>query len=59
MNKKRADDDARVQVRVLIACAYGKPDDVVEIPAAELADAKTRNEVDDHPDAVAFALAAK
>lgn len=60
MAKKKPDDQAEegaVQVRVLMACVYGQVDDVVEVPAAELADAKARNEVDDDPAAVAFALA--
>ena len=60
MAKKKPDDQAEegaVQVRVLMACVYGKVDDVVELSATELADAKARNEVDDDPAAVAFALA--
>lgn len=44
-----------VPARVLAACAYGKPDDVAEIPADEIEGAKANGQVDDHPDAVAYA----
>lgn len=44
-----------VPVRVLAACQYGQPDDVVEIPADEIEGAKAGGQVDDHPDAVAYA----
>lgn len=48
-------DAQPVAVRVLSACQYGKPDDVVEIPADEIDGAKASGQVDDHPDAVAYA----
>ena len=41
-----------VKARVLVAGAYGKPDDVVEVSAAE---AEASSELDAHPDAVAYA----
>lgn len=43
---------ALVKARVLVACTYGKPDDVVEVTSAEV-DASP--ELDAHPDAVAYA----
>lgn len=43
---------ALVKARVLTACNYGKPDDVVEVNSAE-ADASP--DLDAHPDAVAYA----
>lgn len=42
-----------VQARVLVDGAYGKVNDVVEVPAAE---AEASGELDAHPDAVAYAL---
>ena len=43
--------DALVKARVLVFCAYGKPDDVVEVTAEQAAS----SELDAHPDAVAYA----
>lgn len=42
-----------VKARVLVGGAYGKANDVVEVPAAE---AEVSGELDAHPDAVAYAL---
>lgn len=41
-----------VKARVLVDGAYGKANDVVEVPAAE---AESSGELDAHPDAVAYA----
>lgn len=41
-----------VKARVLVDGAYGKVNDVVEVPAAE---AEASGELDAHPDAVAYA----
>jgi hypothetical protein len=46
----------KVMVRVLLDCAYGAADDVVELDAATAAAAAKSGEVDPHPDAVAYAL---
>mgnify|MGYP000894163778 CR=1 FL=1 len=42
-----------VRARVLVDGAYGKANDVVDVPAAE---AEISGELDAHPDAVAYAL---
>ncbi|CAN7493433.1 hypothetical protein LJR074_003388 [Acidovorax sp. LjRoot74] len=41
-----------VKARVLVDGAYGKVNDVVDVPAAE---AEASGELDAHPDAVAYA----
>lgn len=51
-----AKKDETVKARVLVDGAYGKVDDVVEVTAAE---AKASDELDDHPDAVAYAESLK
>lgn len=48
-----------IKARVLYQCAYGKPDDVVELPPAEAKQAAEAGLVDPHPDAVAYALTLK
>lgn len=55
--KKQDDDDnpALVEVRVLVACAYGSPNDVVTVPAEAVDDGVRANKIDPHPDAVAYA----
>lgn len=50
-----AEGVATVTVRVLALGAYGQPNDVVEIPADELAGAKAAEQVDDALEAVAYA----
>lgn len=44
-----------IKARVLMDGLYGKVDDVIEIPAAELQQAEASGQVDTHPDAVAYA----
>lgn len=48
-----------VEARVLVDGAYGKVDDVVEIPAESVDAAVGTGEVDIHPDAVAYAKTLK
>ena len=43
------------KVRVLVAGAFGKPDDVVELEGEALAQALASGQVDAHPEAVAYA----
>lgn len=50
---------ASVKARVLMDGLYGRVDDVVEIPAAELQQAEASGQVDTHPDAVAYAESLK
>lgn len=54
---KKQDDDnpALVEVRVLVACAHGLPNDVVSVPAEAVGDGVRANQIDPHPDAVAYA----
>lgn len=51
--------DKPVQARVLVRCAFGEVDDVVQLPAAEIQAGKDAGELDTHPDAVAYALSLK
>ena len=44
-----------VPVRVLSACQYGKPDDVIELDGEALAVAVASGQVDAEPAAVAYA----
>lgn len=44
-----------VKVRVLTQCAYGNPDDVVELPEADAKQATADGIADANPDAVAYA----
>lgn len=53
--EKAATKEKAVAVRVLSACAHGKPDDVVELPAAVAKEAERDGQVDSNKDAVAFA----
>lgn len=46
---------ALVEVRVLVACAHGLPNDVAAISAEMVADGVRANQIDPHPDAVAYA----
>lgn len=43
------------KVRVLVEGHYGKPDDVIELEGEALAQALASGQVDQHPDAVAYA----
>jgi hypothetical protein len=43
------------KVRVLVEGAFGKPDDVIELEGEDLARAKASGQVDDTPEAVAYA----
>lgn len=53
MATKKPDASAPVKARVLVACSYGKPNDVVLIDASEAENA--RGLIDTNPDAVAYA----
>lgn len=50
---------ASVKARVLMDGLYGRVDDVVEIPAAELQQAEASGQIDAHPDAVSYAESLK
>ena len=43
------------KVRVLVAGAFGQPDDVIELEGEELAQALASGQVDSTPEAVAYA----
>ncbi len=43
------------KVRVLVAGAFGQPDDVIELEGEALAQALASGQVDAHPEAVAYA----
>jgi hypothetical protein len=49
----------KTKARVLLDCAYGKVDEVIEIAPVDLATAIASGNVDPHPDAVAHAEALK
>lgn len=49
----------KTKARVLLDCAYGKVNEVIEIEAADLAVAEASGQVDVHPDAVAYAESLK
>ena len=49
----------KTKARVLLDCAYGKVDEVIEIAAEDLAAAVASGHVDTHPDAVAYAESIK
>lgn len=51
--------DEPVEARVLVDGAYGKINDVVEIPAESIDSAVAAGEIDTHPDAVAYAKTLK
>ena len=57
MANKKQPLEGQIKVRVLAYCAFGKPDDVVEIDAALAA--SLEGVVDAHPDAVAYAESLK
>lgn len=52
MAKTASNTPEVVKARVLTACIYGKPDDVVEVTSSEAA---ASPDLDPHPDAVAYA----
>lgn len=43
------------KLRVLVEGAFGKPDDVIALEGEELAQALASGQVDDNPEAVAYA----
>ena len=47
------------KVRVLVAGAFGQPDDVIELEGEALAVAVASGQVDAHPEAVAYAESLK
>jgi hypothetical protein len=52
MAKSASSTPEKVKARVLTACIYGKPNDVVEVTSAEAA---ASPDLDPHPEAVAYA----
>jgi hypothetical protein len=50
---------ATVKARVLVACAFGAPDDVVELPVAEAQAGQSAGELDTDEAAVAYATLLK
>ena len=55
--KKQTAD--KTKARVLLDCAYGKVDEVIEIEAADLAVAQASGHVDTDPAAVTYAESLK
>ena len=55
--KKQTAD--KTKARVLLDCAFGKVDEVIEIEAADLAVAQASGHVDTDPAAVAYAESLK
>ena len=49
------DQDVHIKVRVLAQCAYGRPDDVAMLSAAEAKQGVEDGMVDSAPEAVAYA----
>lgn len=47
--------EKKAKARVLVTSAYGQPDDVVELDAAQIADGVKAGSLDDNADAVAYA----
>ena len=47
------------KVRVLVAGAFGQPDDVIDLDGEALAQAIASGQVDAHPEAVAYAESLK
>ena len=45
-----------LRARVLVAGQFGQPDDLVELPAAQIEAGVASGELDAHRDAVAYAL---
>lgn len=45
-----------VKGRVLIDCAYGRANDVIDLPATSVKDAEASGQVDTNKEAVAYAL---
>lgn len=48
-----------MQVRVLVACVHGQPDDVISLPATEARQAEEMGQVDSNQAAVDYALSLK
>lgn len=44
-----------IRARVLVVCAHGNPDDLVELDAEAARLAKENGHIDDHPSAVEYA----
>jgi len=55
MSKKDTPPSADAKARVLVACAWGQPNDVVTVSAEEAAAGKEAGELDPDPAAVAYA----
>jgi hypothetical protein len=52
-------DDGKSKARVLVAGMFGKTDDVVELDKAAIDAGVAIGELDDHPEAVAYAESLK
>ena len=50
-----ADAVGSIKARVLMACSFGQPDDVIELPADEAQAGQAAGELDPDPAAVAYA----
>lgn len=55
----RKDKSGLIKARVLTACGYGAPDDVVELPEGDITVGVESGLLDSNPDAVAYAEALK
>jgi len=55
--KKQPAESGKVKARVLLDCAFGKVDQVVEVDAEEAK--QHADKLDTHPDAVAYAESLK
>lgn len=55
MSEKPEKNERRKKARVLVDCAHGRVNQVVELTAAELESARAGGLVDDHADAVKYA----
>ncbi len=51
----KSPEPTATEARVLCACQYGAPDDVITLSGGDLSDALAAGLVDDNPEAVAYA----
>lgn len=58
-SKKVSDTTATVKARVLVACAFGAPDDVVELAVADAQAGQDAGQLDTADAAVAYATLLK
>jgi len=57
MATKKPAPEGAIKARVLVACAHGRPNDVVEVTQDQAQQGQLAGELDPHPDAVAYAEA--